>query len=446
MKNFFPEFYRDEIDYKDVWAGALFVFDTNVLLNMYRYRSTTREQLLAVLSLLQKRIWIPHHVALEFQRNRIVVIAEQNKRYSETREIVEKSYSNLVNEFGKLQIQKRHSLIDPTDLLRNFEKLKNDFQAELENLKKEQIKIDGPDNLLEKIDLLFFGNIGAAPENLKSIEDLYKVADARYKQKIPPGFKDFDKDKDESDEYLHSGIIYKRKFGDFLIWRQILEYTKANEIKSIILITDDMKEDWWEIIKSEGNKVNGPRKELINEAKILGGIESFLMYNPEGLLKYAKQYMNIDVSDETIKEVREISSVGASPQSNPKKDELKVVNSFPSENQVIFSSQLTEAFIKFNNPIDRNTVPYIGSFYTRRNTFVQWNVNGWIQFSENDTKLIWHPSQDFINNDEFHNPNADNVDYHHFEIHIGRGPIECAVKDIYGNAIIHQVIPVYLAR
>ncbi len=44
---------------------ALFVFDTNVLLNLYRYQSGTRDELLNVLAQLSDRIWIPHHVALE---------------------------------------------------------------------------------------------------------------------------------------------------------------------------------------------------------------------------------------------------------------------------------------------------------------------------------------------------------------------------------------------
>ena len=55
MKGLFPQFDTGaEIDYGAVWKQALFVFDTNVLLNLYRYQSGTRDELLNVLEKLQQ--------------------------------------------------------------------------------------------------------------------------------------------------------------------------------------------------------------------------------------------------------------------------------------------------------------------------------------------------------------------------------------------------------
>lgn len=42
MKNRFAEFYElSDIQIKDIWENSLIVFDTNVLLNLYRYNDST---------------------------------------------------------------------------------------------------------------------------------------------------------------------------------------------------------------------------------------------------------------------------------------------------------------------------------------------------------------------------------------------------------------------
>ncbi|MDG6614114.1 PIN-like domain-containing protein, partial [Staphylococcus aureus] len=70
---------------KNIWENALFVFDTNTLLNLYRYQEETKNEFLQVLDKISNRIWIPHHVALEFQRNRLIVICEQKELFSKTK-------------------------------------------------------------------------------------------------------------------------------------------------------------------------------------------------------------------------------------------------------------------------------------------------------------------------------------------------------------------------
>lgn len=99
MKNSYKGFRQlSEADFKSLWKTAVFVFDANVLLNLYRYQSPTRDDLLKVLEKLDDRIWIPYHVGLEFERNRLIVIADQKRRFSEVRKTVEKSKNNLIAE------------------------------------------------------------------------------------------------------------------------------------------------------------------------------------------------------------------------------------------------------------------------------------------------------------------------------------------------------------
>ena len=48
----------DELN--DALQSALVVVDTNVLLNLYRYNESTRNDLLEVLRQLGNRLWVPH--------------------------------------------------------------------------------------------------------------------------------------------------------------------------------------------------------------------------------------------------------------------------------------------------------------------------------------------------------------------------------------------------
>lgn len=57
-----------EID--ELWESALIVVDTNVLLGLYGQTPKTRQTMIDILQGEQDRLWIPHQVALEFQRNK----------------------------------------------------------------------------------------------------------------------------------------------------------------------------------------------------------------------------------------------------------------------------------------------------------------------------------------------------------------------------------------
>ena len=77
MKNAIKEFLEPTNDEKqELWEKCVFVFDTNVLLNLYRYSAKTRTSLLAAFESFKDRIWIPYQVAFEFMRKRCEVCFE----------------------------------------------------------------------------------------------------------------------------------------------------------------------------------------------------------------------------------------------------------------------------------------------------------------------------------------------------------------------------------
>ena len=75
-----------------------------------------------------------------------------------------------------------------------------------------------------------------APLELSEIYGICDDGEKRYKKENPPGYKDA-KEKD--------GI---RKYSDLIWWKEVIQYARKSR-KNIVLVTDDVKEDWWKIDK-----------------------------------------------------------------------------------------------------------------------------------------------------------------------------------------------------
>ena len=116
---------------------------------------------------------------------------------------------------------------------------------------------------------------------------IYKEGEARYKNKIPPGFGDLPKPIPD-------------RYGDLVFWKEILR-KNASQDTPIILVTSDRKSDWY--LKELGLTI-GPRPELIEEFKV-SKPNLFYMYPTDQFLKYSKEYLQFEITEETIKEVGE---------------------------------------------------------------------------------------------------------------------------------------------
>ena len=282
------------------------MLDANVLLNLYRYPEKAREDLIKALQKIEGRLWIPHQAALEYQRNRQTVIADQRSRFADVRKILETAQQDIENELQQLQLKKRHSNINPDSFTQKLVKLIGEFTAELDALEKAHTANVEKDELRERIEKLFDGRLGQPPANQKTLDTLYKEGEERFAKNIPPGYLDRKKEKDkQGDDYAYGGISYKRKFGDFIVWKQILEHAKAQALKSVVFVTDDDKDDWWWCIESQGRKKLGPRPELVEEIKREAAIERFHMYSSEQFLEFADTHLKVKVNKESIAQVAE---------------------------------------------------------------------------------------------------------------------------------------------
>lgn len=312
MRDKFIGFYRPlEDEYSSLWESCIFMFDANVLLNLHRYPQGAKEEFLRVIEGVIQRIWLPHQAALEYQRNRLGVIAEQLHKYSEVRKILQETESSLNGKLGQLQLQRRHSYINHEVFLNNISHLFKEFLDDLVELERNQPDVYSDDPIRNRLDAIFGGRVGE-PFSQKELDELYSQGKSRYEKRQPPGYMDMHKVKQNSDGNVNNLIAYngldiRREFGDLILWKQILKEAKQRNIKKLIFVTDDEKEDWWWTVESKGRRVISPRPELIEEVKREAEVDIFYMYNSEKFIEYAAKYLNLRVKPETIDQVRDIA-------------------------------------------------------------------------------------------------------------------------------------------
>ena len=285
MRKTFPGYYRpNNDDFSNLWNNCIFVFDASVLLNIYRYTPATRDGFIDILDKISDRLWIPHQAALEYQKNRLDVINQQLSAYEKIQKSLDSNKTKILND---LKTFSRHPYIIVDQLSENIESAFAEINKELSNKKETHPNLLDEDDLRETITELLQGKVGLAfsQEKLKIICAMGKE---RYEKNIPPGYNDEKKD----------GI---KKFGDLILWCQIIDYVKSKQ-KPVILIIDDKKDDWW--LKFNG-RIISPHPELINEMFSKAGVK-FYMYQSSQFMEHAKVYLKSHISKDSIDEVRDI--------------------------------------------------------------------------------------------------------------------------------------------
>ena len=285
MRSMFKgHFQESEATRRDLWKKAIFVFDANVLLNLYRYSDSAQKEFLRILTSIKGRSWLPEQCAYEFLENRISVISGQVRAYADVR----KQLSEVKDTFSR---SKGHPFISEEGF--------NKLESVIENLNKEisdresNLKeMIGNDQILSELAEIFDEQVGERYSN-DELSKLFTEGEKRYAERIPPGYKDGKKNPNAS-----SVSERRSNFGDYILWRQTLDMAKGKS-ESVIFVTDDQKEDWWQI--SSGTTV-GPRPELIAEF-CEETAQKILIYTPDNFLRDAEPNLNQSISDETIDEI-----------------------------------------------------------------------------------------------------------------------------------------------
>ena len=289
MKKLFPgHFQKTEQEINKIWDSCLFVFDANILLNLYRYSDDTREEFIKLLISIKDRVWLPNKVAAEYLENRLTVISSQVTLYDKSKD----SILTLQKDFEN---SRQHPFIKPLTM----EKLKVSFSSvisELEESKEHHLSRINKDEIKESIGTIFDDKVGS-PYETQALEDLIEEGKIRFENKTPPGYQD--KKKLNSDDSFEQKC---RAYGDFILWSQLIDKSKSDS-RNLIFITDDKKEDWW-LIKS--SRIVSPRPELIKEFNIKSG-HDIQIYQSSSFIEFANKHLDNVVSKDTLSEVKDVS-------------------------------------------------------------------------------------------------------------------------------------------
>lgn len=287
MRHLFPGYHQPtEDDFRRYWETGLFVFDTNVLLNLYRFSSEHSTELLNIIERLSARIWIPHQVAQEFYKNRSAVLNEQVSTYDK---LINQLAGNKKKYFETLdnEVRNRHPYIDIERIKQLFEDSSAPVAEYLNAQKESHPDLFNEDIILNRLEELFSEKVGThySPERLFEI---YRLGKERQELRMAPGV--LDSTKDGTSQY-----------GDLIIWFQMID--KAREFQGpIIFITDEEKADWWE---GRRGKLTGPKPELIQEMRIEANAELYI-YSSAQFLRRAGEFLGTSIDPGLVAEVNAV--------------------------------------------------------------------------------------------------------------------------------------------
>lgn len=257
--------------------------DANVLLDLYRFRPQTSQDLIKILSSFGDRLVIPHQALREFWRRR-------QRTQDSPRSATEAANGALVRPNravnDALGIWAKAIGVDDGEL----SELTNEVDSFFDTLKSKLLRAlpdadasHGEDFILAQLETILAGHV-TLPLESEEWNECIAEASRRIQAKEPPGY--LDAEKQESD-------LPEKGAGDYLVWYQATRYAQEQN-QDLLIVTRDQKEDWW---WHQQSKLIGPRPELASEYHKLTGHRLFLM-RPADLLARAS-VLKVEVDRES---------------------------------------------------------------------------------------------------------------------------------------------------
>lgn len=281
MKDTFSEYYElPETRIKEIWEDSLIVFDTSVLIDLYRDKENVRNEFIKILEFYKNRLWIPYQVGFEFYNNRENVIHNIFSTYKSLSEDLSEQIQKIIEKLNRNRDYFRHPYIDIKDVEAKLNKCVTAIVESLDKQSNSHPDSSQKDIILDAISEIFQGRVGDDFSD-KELDALYKEGEKRYAIQKPPGYCDEKNKKDKSKRNL---------YGDLIVWKQLINHSSKVK-KDIILITNDHKKDWWD--KVDGK--HSPRKELIKEFTTETK-QNIIIYDRTRFLMYAKNHKYIKIN------------------------------------------------------------------------------------------------------------------------------------------------------
>lgn len=288
LRDQFEHFYLpDEQAVATAMKTGLVTPDANVLLALYRFQSEARDELFGALEKLGERLWIPHQVGLEFHRNRLNVMYEQQEFFSRTEQELDRLVEGMRGKVRAFGARIALSEDQVAGVEENIRQLQERVTRLVLGAAEANVYTGGhaSDEILARIEALLGSRVGEPMEKAE-LEAAREEGMRRVDADLPPGYMD------------------KRKpdpTGDYLIWRQLMNEAKVSKLP-VLFITDDRKEDWY---RREHGLILGARHELREEMAQEAGVPLHMM-TTETFLRLARTHLNAAVSEETVDQARDL--------------------------------------------------------------------------------------------------------------------------------------------
>ncbi len=222
--------------------NTLIVFDTNAWLNLYNIPMIALQEIVRGINEHIEKFWIPNQVYAEYKRNQkgkkdaVVELFKNAQSYSLAE--INTSKDRVLQKIKTLKLQnhiweddlqdnitkKYKELIDL--LKAGYQDLENKYEDDIKAIKNNDIVDDLVDSLFDKTE-----------KDFSIIEKMHicEEGEIRYKYRIAPGYTDAEK--------MEDGNNFTKKYGDLLIWKEMLRKVNGTAI-NMIFVQEERKKDW----------------------------------------------------------------------------------------------------------------------------------------------------------------------------------------------------------
>lgn len=225
---------------------TLVVMDSNVWLNLYTIHPLALIEIVDKIRENKKQFWIPNQVYREFSRNAKSKKNEVIEYYKNTRIMCVKELERTKDIVGQTFENFRRKQRNDGEKLKD--EVLSDFQAIIQKLKKgyerlekaytEELAVICEKDIVSEIVDEIYENSKTKDFTIMEKVQICEEGEIRYKYKIAPGYTDEEKKSD-----FDSGDFY-RKYGDLIIWKELLRKVDNTNINTLF-IEDEKKKDWF---------------------------------------------------------------------------------------------------------------------------------------------------------------------------------------------------------
>ncbi|MFC6463471.1 PIN-like domain-containing protein [Marinilactibacillus sp. GCM10026970] len=310
--------------------NPIIVLDSSSLLDLYRYSPDTSKSLLKIYRKEIENIWLPKQVSDEFLKNYEIIYQAQFNQFKKIATGVEQSANSLERKLNKsllnakkffypqvndLENRVREELTRLKDISTEYEEsIESQIQASYEYFQENNAKI-----LIDE--LRSDGKIGPGFTKFEKIS-IFAEGDVRFRLEFPPGYRDIEKDKED--------VSKVNKFGDLVLWKEILKKAKENQ-SSVLFITSDVKDDWW-TLNNQGKILSMHPllvEEFVNETELSD--DNFLMLSTGDFFNLMIHRIQTHNITEKIGVLKDVYTLNAELKANELLDQHNKIESIEEE-------------------------------------------------------------------------------------------------------------------